>query len=140
MTFLYLYYIRSLIRIRRNSDTGCVSSHSYYCRTTNRSRIINQRQIYKRREWERDNKYRIYDFFNCRIIAPFVSHSLFLLSSCVVWGYRDTDKFPYLPFPSLHRIVDPAFRWLTVVQKLTDDDDETSRRVSFVAKIFNRKF
>lgn len=50
---------------------------------------------------------------------------IFLSSSCIVWGYRDTDKFPYLPFlegSSIQPSSDGRSRrnWLTTTTKRRD--------------------
>lgn len=49
-------------------------------------------------------------------------------------SHRDTDKFPSLVRTSIR-----LSEWRTVARRLTDDD-EASRRSSFVLEIFNRKY
>lgn len=117
--------------------TPCISSHAYYCQTaiTNRSGIINQPAWARVGGMTRGCVEGNIGFarFNCRISAPFVGRrGFFLLSSCVFYRHATAvvTRINSLSLLCGVQSIDhpPAFRWRTTLPKLTDDDEETSRR------------
>lgn len=120
-------------------DSTIFGYAAYYQRARgNRSGIINHRRIHRARQQISNSRVSIVGSLLLLLAVPPPTSppppAFFCSVSRVSFGLCDANKFP---FPRAN--IDPAFRWLTTERRLTDDDG-TSRRSSFVSKIFNRKY